>query len=88
VVWDRPELVALRDGPVVAFDVPTAELDADGSRFAVAGVDVRLTVPGAHNALNAAAALAACTLAGADPRRAAASLADFRGVGRRFQRLG
>jgi UDP-N-acetylmuramate--alanine ligase len=88
VVWDRPELLALRDGPVVAFDVAAPELDADGSRFAVAGVDVRLTVPGVHNALNAAAALAACALAGADPRQAAASLADFRGVGRRFQRLG
>ena len=88
VVWDRPELLALRDGPVVAFDVPAPELDADGSRFAVDGVDVRLVVPGAHNALNAAAALAACTLAGADPRRAAAALAEFRGVGRRFERLG
>ncbi len=88
VVWDRPELLALRDGPVVAFDVADLELDADGSRFTVAGVDVRLTLPGAHNALNAAAALAACTLAGADPRRAAAALAEFRGVARRFQRLG
>ena len=88
VVWDRPELLALRDGPVVAFDVPAPELDADGSRFAVDGVDVRLGVPGAHNALNAAAALAACTLAGADPRQAAAALAEFRGVGRRFERLG
>jgi UDP-N-acetylmuramate--alanine ligase len=88
VVWDRPELLALRDGPVVAFDVAAPELDADGSRFAVDGVDVRLGVPGAHNALNAAAALAACTLAGADPRRAASALAEFRGVGRRFERLG
>ena len=88
VVWDRPELLALREGPVVAFDVPAPELDADGSRFEVDGVDVRLAVPGAHNALNAAAALAACTLAGADPRQAAAALAGFRGVGRRFQRLG
>jgi UDP-N-acetylmuramate--alanine ligase len=88
VVWDRPELLALRDGPVVAFDVPAPELDSGGSRFAVDGVEVRLTVPGAHNALNAAAALAACTLAGADPQRAAAALAEFRGVERRFQRLG
>jgi UDP-N-acetylmuramate--alanine ligase len=88
VVWDRSELLALRDGPVVSFDVPAPELDADGSRFTVDGVDVRLAVPGAHNALNAAAALTACTLAGADPQRAAAALAGFRGVGRRFQRLG
>ena len=88
VVWDRPELLALRDGPVVAFDVPSPELHADGSHFVVEEMDVRLAVPGAHNALNAAAALAACTLAGADPRQAAAALAEFRGVGRRFQRLG
>jgi UDP-N-acetylmuramate--alanine ligase len=88
VVWDRPELRALRDGPVVAFDVAELELDRQGSRFTVDGLEVRLAVPGAHNALNAAAALAACRLAGADEARAAASLADFRGVGRRFQRLG
>src|SRR5439155_22901435 len=88
VVWDRPELLALRSGPVVAFDVPDAELEAGGSRFRFDGVDVRLGVPGAHNALNAAAALAACVLAGADAARAAAALASFRGVERRFQRLG
>src|SRR6478609_3682000 len=28
VVWDRPDLLALRDGPVVAFDVAAPELDA------------------------------------------------------------
>jgi UDP-N-acetylmuramate--alanine ligase len=88
VVWDRPELLALRTGPVVAFDVPDPVLDAGGSHFRFDGVDVRLGVPGAHNALNAAAALAACALAGADVVGAAAALADFRGVGRRFQRLG
>src|SRR5205823_1539208 len=37
---------------------------------------------------NAAAALTACKLAGADIASAAAALADFEGVGRRFQRLG
>jgi UDP-N-acetylmuramate--alanine ligase len=88
VVWDRPEVLALRDGPVVAFDVEDPTLEAGGSHFRVDGVEVRLAVPGEHNALNAAAALAACALAGADLERAAASLAEFRGVGRRFQRLG
>jgi UDP-N-acetylmuramate--alanine ligase len=34
---------------------------------------VRLDVPGAHNARNAAAALTACRLAGADPAAAAAA---------------
>ena len=88
VVWDRPEILALREGPVVPFDVPDPTLEAGGSRFRFDGVEVRLGVPGAHNALNAAAALAACALAGADLERAAASLAEFRGVSRRFERLG
>jgi UDP-N-acetylmuramate--alanine ligase len=73
---------------VVAFDVPAPELDAAGSRFDWRGLTVRLAVPGAHNALNAAAALEACRLAGADPARAAAALADFAGAGRRFEALG
>src|SRR4051794_39103936 len=59
VVWDRPELLALRDGPVTPYDVPAPELSAAGSRFAVDGVEVELSVPGTHNALNAAAALTA-----------------------------
>ncbi|MDX6642794.1 MAG: UDP-N-acetylmuramate--alanine ligase [Solirubrobacteraceae bacterium] len=88
VVWDRPELLALRDGPVVAFDVPDAQLDAGGARFEWRGLEVRLGVPGHHNALNAAAALTASELAGADPKAAAAALAGFHGASRRFQRLG
>jgi UDP-N-acetylmuramate--alanine ligase len=92
VVWDRPELRALAraaGGPeVVAYDVPAPALDAAGSRFAWRGIDVALPLPGAHNAVNAAAALEACRLAGADPARAAAALADFPGAGRRFELLG
>jgi UDP-N-acetylmuramate--alanine ligase len=88
VVWDRPELVGLAAGPVERFDVPEPELSAAGSRFDLDGVSVRLSIPGAHNALNAAAALTACRLAGADPAAAAASLAGFSGAGRRFERLG
>jgi UDP-N-acetylmuramate--alanine ligase len=57
-------------------------------RFAFAGIDVRLAVPGRHNAFDAAAALAACRAAGADLARAAAALASFRGAGRRFEVLG
>jgi UDP-N-acetylmuramate--alanine ligase len=89
VVWDRPELIALADGtPVTPFDVPAPDLAEGGSRFALDGVDVVLGVPGAHNARNAAAALTACRLAGADPAATAAALADFGGAGRRFERLG
>jgi len=88
VIWDRPELLALRDGRVTPFDVPAPELSAAGSRFELDGVRVELSIPGAHNALNAAAALTACRLAGADLATAAAALKDFTGAGRRFERLG
>jgi UDP-N-acetylmuramate--alanine ligase len=87
-VWDRPELLALAGGAVTPFDVPDPELSERGSRFAFDGVEVELSVPGAHNALNAAAALTACRLAGADVAQAAAALQDFTGAGRRFERLG
>jgi UDP-N-acetylmuramate--alanine ligase len=90
VVWDRPQLRALAPAgmEVVAFDVEDPQLGPDGVRFDWRGLEVRLRIPGAHNALNAAAALEACRLAGADPARAAAALADFEGAGRRFELLG
>jgi UDP-N-acetylmuramate--alanine ligase len=88
VIWDRPELLALRDGKVRTFDVPTPMLFAGGSRFVHAGVEVELAVPGAHNARNAAAALSVAELVGVDIAAAAAALGQFRGAGRRFERLG
>ncbi len=42
-------------------------------------------MPGAHNARNAAGALAALAAAGASPIEAASALAEFTGVGRRFE---
>lgn len=47
---------------------------------------VRLPLLGAHNALNACAALAAAAALGADLPRAAAGLAEVQGVGRRLRR--
>ncbi|HWC26254.1 MAG TPA: cyanophycin synthetase, partial [Solirubrobacteraceae bacterium] len=41
-----------------------------------------------HNVANAAAALTACVVAGAPRTQLARTLADFRGAGRRFERLG
>jgi UDP-N-acetylmuramate--alanine ligase len=88
VLWQRPDVVALRtEGPYLTFDADP-QLDGGGSTFAWRGHAVRLSVPGAHNARNAAAALEACALAGADPALAVAALADFAGAGRRFQDLG
>jgi UDP-N-acetylmuramate--alanine ligase len=88
VIWDREELLALREGPVVAYDAREVTLTAEGSRFAWRGREVQLAVPGAHNAVNAAGALEAARMAGADEALAAHALAGFRGAGRRFQRLG
>ena len=89
VVWDRAPLLALAPEalPLVPFDA-APELTAGGSRFTLDGVDVELAVPGTHNARNAAAALTAARLAGADLAQAAAALRDFEGAGRRFERLG
>jgi UDP-N-acetylmuramate--alanine ligase len=86
VVWDRPELLALAP-EAIRFDA-TPELTPGGSRFTLDGIAVELTVPGTHNARNAAAALTAARLAGADLATAAAALRDFQGAGRRFERLG
>jgi UDP-N-acetylmuramate--alanine ligase len=90
VLWARPEIVALRAGgsAVVTFDVPAPTLDAGGSAFAWRGHDVRLRVLGAHNAVNAAAALEACRLAGADEAAAVAALGTFDGARRRFEAFG
>jgi UDP-N-acetylmuramate--alanine ligase len=88
VVWDRPELLALRDGPVVPFDAPDPVLECGGSRFLWRGLEVGLEVPGEHNARNAAAALETCRLVGVEPKRAVDALARFEGVGRRFEALG
>ncbi len=88
VVWDRPALRALCPPGAVVYDAADAILRPDGSRFHWRGIEVVLTVPGAHNAINAAAALTAAALAGAEPPRAAAALAGFRGTRRRFELLG
>jgi UDP-N-acetylmuramate--alanine ligase len=88
VVWDRPELRALCPPEAHSYDAPNPDLSANGSRFRWRGIEVVLTVPGAHNAVNAAGALTAAALAGADPERAAAALVDFRGARRRLERLG
>ncbi len=51
-------------------------------------MDVVLNLPGVHNVLNALAAIAIALEVGASETAIAQALADFRGVGRRFQRYG
>jgi len=92
VVWDRAQLRALVASgagiEVVGYDAPEALLVPGGSRFDWRGHEVTLEVPGAHNAIDAAGALEAARLAGAEPALAIAGLAGFGGAGRRFQPLG
>ncbi len=88
VVWDRPGLRALCPADAVAFDAPDPLLTPAGARLRWRGLDVALAVPGAHNALNAAAALTASALAGAPTEAAVQAIADFRGARRRMEKLG
>jgi UDP-N-acetylmuramate--alanine ligase len=58
-------------------------------RDGVAGaLDVRLNLPGRHNVQNALAAIAVGTELGVPDAAIVKALAEFRGVGRRFQRYG
>jgi UDP-N-acetylmuramate--alanine ligase len=90
VIWDRPELIALRDPdrPTVAYEPADVELADGAAAFTWRGQRVRLAVPGLHNARNATAALEAAVLAGADPGEAVAAISTFTGAGRRFERVG
>jgi UDP-N-acetylmuramate--alanine ligase len=92
VVWDRPELLLLaRDAhgiEIVPYDALDSVLVPGGSRFEWRGHEVVLAVPGVHNAIDAAGALEAARVAGADAAAAISGLAEFRGAGRRFQPLG
>jgi len=82
-------------GPAVTFGIAAGEVRAEalelrplGSRFRVQGAPVELNVPGAHNVLNALAAIAACRVAGIEPGEAGPTLAGFLGTGRRFEDRG
>lgn len=90
VVWDRPELLAIARGAgeVIPYDASDPVLTPAGARFRWRGFEVQLAVPGLHNAVNAAGALSACVVAGADPAAAVAAITDFQGARRRLERLG
>lgn len=69
------------------------QLSREGSRFTVtrdgkAVAKLQLRVPGRHNVQNSLAAIAAADFLGFDLARAAKGLSDFRGVGRRLDKLG
>jgi UDP-N-acetylmuramate--alanine ligase len=69
------------DGGVMRFDC----VRTNGK---VTRLPIVLNLPGRHNVLNALAAIAVATEVGADDTAIVKALADFTGVGRRFQRYG
>src|SRR5690606_15799832 len=71
------DVVAQPEGTVASVGVP-----GHGT------VTLRLQVPGMHNLRNAVAALGAAVSVGAPLEPVLAGLAQFSGVGRRFERLG
>ena len=71
------------------------QADGTGMRFdlvrengTLSRMPVRLAMPGVHNVRNALAAAAVATEVGVADEAIARALAEFRGVGRRFQRYG
>jgi UDP-N-acetylmuramate--alanine ligase len=79
-----------RDARLLAVDVRTEgsgslfEVEFDGELLG----EIELAVPGMHNVLNALAAVASGLSLGATVEAMRPGLAEFRGVERRFQRLG
>lgn len=95
VVGEEENLEALAGGALRFGFGPRAdirgnvvELGSTGSSFAVDGVRFTLPVPGRHNVANALAAIAAARAVDVPLADTVAPLADFQGVGRRFQTLG
>jgi UDP-N-acetylmuramate--alanine ligase len=89
VVPHRPDILDLCGaGGVTTFEAREVQLDRVGAGFVWRGHQVRLSVPGEHNARNAAAALEACCLAGVDAVAAVRAIARFPGAKRRIELLG
>jgi UDP-N-acetylmuramate--alanine ligase len=90
------EIVVRTYGEHAGCSVRLVGLDASGPRvrFALSASDgpgtgqLQLRVPGAHNALDAAAAWTAGVALGFDPDRVAAGLVSFGGTRRRFEAKG
>ncbi|MEX1177554.1 MAG: UDP-N-acetylmuramate--L-alanine ligase [Nitriliruptor sp.] len=72
------------DVRLVTLDDGSHRLRHDGEEL----TGLSLAVPGRHNLLNAAAAIAVCLQLGIDPVVAARGLERFAGAARRYQRLG
>jgi UDP-N-acetylmuramate--alanine ligase len=84
---DRLRTYSFRDEDADLFGANLSE-EPFAIAFDVAGIPVRLQIPGRHNAENALAALAAARTIGIPLDEAAASLAGFAGLSRRFELVG
>ncbi|MCC6609852.1 MAG: UDP-N-acetylmuramate--L-alanine ligase [Burkholderiales bacterium] len=95
------EIMPLVSKPIVTYGIEAeATIRAEGIehrggrmrfrtvREGAPSFDVELNLPGRHNVLNALAAIAVGTELGVAPASMQKALAEFRGVGRRFQRCG
>ena len=77
-----------------AYRLRDLEMDKRQCHFVIdrpdnkASLDIKLNIPGRHNALNAAAAIAVATDEGISDKAIIAGLENFSGVGRRFEMVG
>jgi UDP-N-acetylmuramate--alanine ligase len=72
----------------IVADAGTMRFTCVRTNGSVSGLPIVLNLPGRHNVLNALAAIAVATEVGVGDTAIIKALADFRGVGRRFQRYG
>jgi UDP-N-acetylmuramate--alanine ligase len=72
----------------VRWDAGRMRFHVVAARGGFAPLEVMLNLPGEHNVLNALAAIAVAREVGASESAIAKGLAEFTGVGRRFQRYG
>ncbi len=72
----------------VVADGGTMRFDCVRTNGSVSRLSIVLNLPGRHNVLNALAAIAVATEVGVGDTAIVKALAEFRGVGRRFQRYG
>ena len=90
----HPHRVSFGFSPAAKWRLVSCEPDGAGTRSVLrtpdgAELPLRLPVPGRHNALNAAAAIAAAAEAGVAPERAVAALERSASLpARRFERIG
>jgi len=88
----RPDAVTFGTDEGASFRLTDLSFERMRSRFTLryagGASAVDLPAPGLHNARNAAAAVAAAAVLGADPERAASALTAYRGVHRRFEHRG